>query len=419
MGDEKIDIDRLLAEGAERTWHPLRIAAVLALVVASLAGWYLMTRTDSGGAARYTTQVLQRGTLTTTVTAVGTVEPTSKVEVSSELSGTIRTVEVNDNDQVTRGQVLARLDTTALEAGLAHSRATLAARKARVTEAEATRTEMQAAYLRADSLFQRGVTTLEVYIGSEAALRRAEAALASAEADVAVAEADVQLNEANLAKACICAPIDGLVLDRNVDAGQIVAASLSAPVLFTLAEDLRRMELRVDVDEADIGRVAVGNSAEFSVEAFQDRDFPATVSTLRYFPKTVDGVVTYQAVLEIDNADLLLRPGMTAVAVITVGQVTDALLIPNAALRFAPQDVGGDAGGTGLLGMLFRRPPSTAPIAPNAASVDGWRSIWVLRDGTAVKTPVRTGASDGSFTEFREGELAAGDRVITDMDAGT
>jgi HlyD family secretion protein len=174
------------------------------------------------------------------------------------------------------------------------------------------------------------------------------------------------------------------------------------------------MQLQVDIDEADIGKVKVGDAALFSVEAYQGRTFPAAISELRFAPKTVDGVVTYEAILSIDNSDMLLRPGMTATADITVAEIKDTLAIPNAALRFAPPVVEVDSGGTGLLGMLFKNAPRP-PAATPKADTDGRRQIWILKDGQATFVDVLPGETDGSKTEVREEDLSEGDLVITDQ----
>jgi HlyD family secretion protein len=188
-------------------------------------------------------------------------------------------------------------------------------------------------------------------------------------------------------------------------------------VLFTIAEDLRKMEIRVDIDEADIGKVAVGNKASFTVEAYQDRTFPAVISQLRFMPEMVDGVVTYKAILSIENQDMLLRPGMTATAEIVVAEIAGALVVPNAALRFAPpfaDDTGGE-GPTGLLGLLFRRPPSSASVTTNDADSDGRKTLWILRDEVAVPLPVLPGSTDGIVTEVLDGDLVADQQVIIDL----
>src|SRR5690606_19682538 len=165
----------------------------------------------------------------------------------------------------------------------------------------------------------------------------------------------------------------------------------------------------------DIGKVKVGNDANFSVEAYQRRTFPAVISQLRYAPKTVDGVVTYEAILSIDNTELLLRPGMTATADIKVAEINDTLAVANAALRFAPPEEAAESGGSGLLGMLFRNAPTRAPSPTAVASADGRRNIWILRDDQAVAVEILPGETDGALTEIREGDVAEGDLVITDL----
>lgn len=409
------DIDAIAAMTARKSRRGLRLLLWAALILALIGGGWYWWITTSTTVPQYLTEPAQRRTIVVTVTATGTVEPTNKVEVSSELSGTIRSVEADYNDRVTRGQVLANLDTDKLEAAVDHARARVAAAEARVDQAQATLDEANENYNRAVELERRGAATREALQSATAVRQRAIAELGIAVADARVAAADLTLSEADLAKACICSPIDGVVLDRNVDAGQIVASSLQAPVLFTLAEDLRNMELRVDVDEADIGRVNAGDKATFTVEAYQDRTFPAVISSVRFSPETIDGVVTYKAILSIDNADLLLRPGMTAVAEITVDTVQSALTIPNAALRFTPPATDETtSGGTGLLGMLFRRPPSSAPVSRDTDSVEGRRAIWVLTGTQPTEISIRTGATDGLVTEVLDGDLTEGDAVITD-----
>ena len=231
-----------------------------------------------------------------------------------------------------------------------------------------------------------------------------------ANADRQVAEANLALSQTELDKACICSPIDGVVLDREVDEGQIVAASLSAPVLFTVAEDLTKMEVQVAVDEADIGQLTAGNIARFTVEAYDERSFEAQIVRIRYAPETVDGVVTYSATLSLDNPDLALRPGMTATAEIVVAEEKDRLLVPNAALRFAPRVETDDSSSRsgGLLSMVMPSPPGATQTA-----VASGKSVWVLRDGTAQEVAVDTGASDGQRTIVTSDELHEGDRVIT------
>ena len=390
-------------------------AAAIAVVAAGLAGWWFLGASPSSEVS-YVTQPVTRGDLTVSVTATGTVQPTNQVEISSELSGTVGSVEVNFNDVVRKGQTLATLTTDKLHAAVALSEATLAAREADVRQAQATVDETTAAFKRAEQLSGKGLSSRELYEAADAARKRAEAALASANANLDIARANLSIARADLDKAAIVSPVDGIVLSRAVEVGQTVASSLQAPVLFTLAEDLAKMELQVDIDEADVGKVAEGNTADFTVEAFPGRTFPAQISQVRYSPATVEGVVTYKAILTVDNADLLLRPGMTATAEITVDEISDTLLAPNAGLRYtppAPVETRQRSGG--LIGLIMPGRPGGArvrtTVTPSAAERNE-RTVWVLRGGVPEAVTVTTGATDGRHTAILSGDLKEGDQLI-------
>lgn len=315
--------------------------------------------------------------------------------------------------------MLARLDTVQLDAQLSVQIASHAAAEPQLASARASLLEAEADYDIALKLDQRGVTSHTSFTASEAALSRARANVASAQANVDLAQAQLEAQQAILSKATIISPINGVVLDRSVDAGQIVATSLAAPELFSIAEDLTQMELQVDVAEADIGRIKVGDKASFTVDAYDDMLFPARISMVRYASESVDGLVTYKAILSVENDDLLLRPGMTATADVIIAQYEDVLLVPNAALRFAPPQVveedasDGDSGSGGLLGLVL---PSRNQTGARRAVSDG--TVWVQRDGTAIEIPVETGDSDGLQTIVTGGDLASGNQVITDMMTG-
>lgn len=411
-------IEEIVAESG-RARRPVWIAVGGVLLAAVLlALWYLKNENAGNDAARYVTEEARIADVIVTVTATGTVEPTSQYEISSELSGTVVDVLVEDNDQVEEGQVLARLDTSKLDAAVLHAKAVLAQSQAHVREAQASLEEATDALDRNMSLYERSLVSRESYLSSRTAHVRAQAALESARAEVQVAEADLLVSESNLAKACICSPARGIVLESNLEPGQIVASSLQAPVLFTIAEDLAQMELRVDIDEADIGQVKVDDKATFSVDAWQSRTFPAAIAQIRYKPQTVNGVVTYKAILEIDNSELLLRPGMTANAQITVDQVRQALTIPNAALRFQLPVAGTEdrKRGSGLLGMIFSRPPSAAPVTRNDGPTTEERLVYVLKGESPEEVMIKTGVTDGQITQVIDGDLQPGDVVITDME---
>jgi len=396
----------------------LAAVAVIGLVVLR---WGLGLGTQDQ-AVHYKTQTVTQGDLEVRVTATGTLEPVNQVEVGTEVSGTIETVYVDYNDRVHKDDVLARLDTAQLEARYRQSEAALALARARVQDADATLTETGNKLRRTKDLIAKRLSSPEELDAAEAASARAEAARAVARAQVDQAQAEVDANRQVLDKAVIHSPIDGVVLKRQVEPGQTVAASLQTPVLFTIAENLAQMELHVDVDEADVGQVAVGQEAEFTVDAYPDRRFRARIEQVRFAPKTVDGVVTYETLLSVDNDELLLRPGMTATAEILVKKLTDAVLIPNAALRFSPPEGSGESagghsgsGGRGLVSMLLPRPPRDQKHnEPNAKGKNGKQRVWVLRDGQPEAIEVRTGATNGVLTQVLEGPLEPGTEVLVD-----
>ncbi len=414
---QRNDVRTILARGRAADWTRLLppgwVFVALSVLVA-VAAFYWFAVGSGSAETQYLTETVSRGDVTVTVRATGTIEPTDEVDISSELSGTMRSVDVDYNDRVQKGQVLAQLDTESLEAQIARARATLALKQGKVSEIEATVGETKATHNRAVVLFRQQALSRQELESARATYDRATASLTSAKADVATARADLKVYETNLGKAKIRSPINGIVLDRNVEPGQTVASSLQAPVLFKLAEDLKRMQLEVDIDEADVGKVNTGNGAIFWVEAFQDRTFPAKISEVRYSPETVDGVVTYKAVLTIDNSELLLRPGMTATTDIKVEELKNAVLVPNAALRFTPPVETGTKTNRSWLRSLMPGPPRRS--AQSAAPAGTGKSVWVLVGGQPVERPIKTGATDGIHTAVVSGELAPGDKIIVDTE---
>jgi HlyD family secretion protein len=403
--------------GARKShWRVMRLRNLAWLAVAAIAtaGTYAWSVSGGRATVTYITQNAVPGKLTVIVTATGSAQPITQVNVSSELSGTIRKVHVDYNSPVKVGQPLAELDTDKLKATIESVRARLDAARAKVSDTAATIEEKRAEHERKKELLTKGATTIRDLEFAKAFYDRAVAQHTSALAEVKVVEADLRLNEIKLAKACICSPIDGVVLKRSVDPGQIVASSLQAPVLFVIAQDLRHMELQVDVDEADVGKIRVDQKATFSVDAYPDHKFPATIRDVRYGSETVQGVVTYKAVLSINNTELMIRPGMTATAEIVVQQVEDALLVPNAALRFSPASQG-DKKGPGFLQRLLPRPPSATFRPPSEPEPTGPnRRVFVLRNGVPAAVSVVIGATDGRKTEIREGAIELGDAIIVD-----
>lgn len=399
-----------------RRWLWLAAAALLLAVIA----FFFLKSDDKAKAPAYETEEISRGRLEVTVSATGNLQPTNQVDVGSELSGIIDTVSVDINDRVKRGQVLARLDIAKLNDQIARSRAALLSAEASVRQAEATLTESRANLQRLQEVHKLSggkVPSKTEMETAEAVQARAVANLASARASVTQARATLSSDETNLAKASIRSPINGVVLARKVEPGQTVAASLQAPVLFTLAEDLSQMELEVDVDEADVGQVREGQKASFSVDAYPGRKYPASISRVSFGSQVSEGVVSYPTVLKVSNDDLSLRPGMTATAEISTASRENALLVPNAALRFTPAPAGSkkqDSGGI-LAALLPRMPRMASARAPrNGNENTGVKQVWVLRDGQPAPVKIKTGLTNGRMTEVLEGELKPGMQVITD-----
>ncbi len=449
----------------------LAAATLVALVV---GGAYALWRSTRGTSApEYQTEAVTRGALVVTVSATGNLQPTNQVDVGSELSGTIDTVLVDDNDRVRKGQLIARIkpdifearvnqaraDLEDAEAAVLNQTANLERARADVDSARAGVVSARAQTAKADvqrldakrdldrklELFDKELISRsdrdtaqathdaaaaqletaqaqERVLASqaqmaEAQVRVAEALLKSAQAQVKQKKAALDQLLVDLDHTLIRSPIDGVVLARKVEPGQTVAAALQSPVLFTLAENLSQMELQVDVDEADVGYVREDQRATFTVDAYPGRKYPARIRRVNFGSQTKERVVSYQTVLTVTNDDLSLRPGMTGTAEIITATRENALLVPNAALRFTPS-ASGETDATprrGLLERLLPRPPHRTPSKPaRPASGTGTQQVWVLRDAQLVSLSVTIGVTDGRLTEVTGGELEEGMSVITE-----
>ncbi|PKN23814.1 MAG: efflux RND transporter periplasmic adaptor subunit [Deltaproteobacteria bacterium HGW-Deltaproteobacteria-22] len=399
-----------------------KIVILAALGVLGFVGYQFFFNSGKGETrVNYQTEPAKRGTLVVKVSATGNLQPLKKVEISSELSGIVTEVKVDENDKVTKLQVLAQLDLAKLKDAVRKSEANLSAAQAQVLQAQATldETRVQLARLKKLEELSGGRLPAEHELDTaKANLKRAEAAMAIARASVTQARANLQSDATNMEKATIRSPIDGVVLSRSVEPGQTVAASFQAPVLFTLAEDLRKMELQVDIDEADVGQVKAGQRVTFSVDAWPGREYPGTITRVALGSQTKDGVVSYPTVIDVKNEDLSLRPGMTGTAEIVTMAREDVLLVPNAALRFTPTPGAGLAKRSGgcLMGSLMPGPPRMMKKPPSPPG-GNTPKVWVLRDGRPEPVEVKTGATDGQSTEITGGTLQPGDEVITDTTA--
>ena len=403
-----LGVDRAGVSRKRRRWW-LYVLLALAAVAAGIGGyqWYAA----SPSKIEYTTMPAAIADLTVEVSATGTLQPLTQVDISSELSGIIRSVAVNENQQVKKGDVLATLDTAKLEVQIERAQASAKAAAAAVEDATVTLKENENGLARADALTKRGMATDQSLEAATATRDRSKAALDSAQANLAIANADLKAQQTDLAKSTIYAPIDGIVLTRSVDPGQTVASSLQAPVLFVIAADLRNMELQAAVDEADIGQVKPGQHARFTVDAFPDRPFDAEIRDISYASVTTDGVVTYNARLEVDNSELLLRPGMTATVSVVTRQAKGVLAVPSTAFRYRPaqQTARGWSFSDLFTGRMGR--PSRQREATKAPT-DGSRTLYVLQNGRPHAVNVKIGSTDGELTEIISG-LDAGAEVVT------
>jgi HlyD family secretion protein len=423
-------IDDFLGEPARprwKRWARYWIPALLVLII----GLIVWRATAADARPDYVTEEVVRRSLDIEVTATGNLRPTNQVEVGSEVSGRIDEIYVDVNDRVARGQVLARINTDVIEDQVKQSQASLQAARAQVAQAQATLQYDQAQLARLQEVARlsggKVPSRSELEIG-QANVARDRAALASAQANVTSAQAQLSSSLTQRSRAIIVSPVSGVVLARQVEPGQTVAASFNTPTLFVIAEDLSQMQLLVSVDEADVGQVRDGQKAMFTVDAYPGRRFPATVERVdlasnntatasQETAQQANAVIIYEARLAVSNPDGLLRPGMTATASIATENTGVQLLVPNGALRFKPE-IKEEAGGVQLGGdenFGLEREEQKATIG-----VGSRQTVQVLQaDGTLKAVNVVTGLSDGRLTAVTSGELKPGMKVVTSVKAKT
>jgi HlyD family secretion protein len=403
-----------------------QITGVLLVVAIASGVFFWRSKNSKAKGVRYLTAVAQVGDLKETVTATGTLKGLDSVDVGSQISGKLTKINVDFNDHVTVGQVLAEIDTAQLQSRVEQSKAQVNAADASVLLAKATQAQTKAQYLRAQDLSQKGLISSKDLDTAKADADRAGASIISATAQATLARASLKDAQTQLSYAVIRSPIDGIVLARLVAPGQTVAASMSAPILFTLARDLTQLRLYVDIDEADVGKVKEGQNATFLVDAWHGHSFASKVVSVHNLPTAGQTVVTYQAVLSVDNGERLLRPGMTATATITTDERKGVLVVPNAALRFSPPaSAKGSAAGGGIpfLGGSVPGAPRTGGSGPARqrgakkviTAADSQGLIYLLQDGNPKRTVVEIAGTDGERTEIKSG-LSAGAQVITEID---
>lgn len=396
---------KLGLDAAKRGRRWLKRLLILLIVVglgAGITAWRM--RAAKQDKPDYVTIVVERGDLRVTVNATGSLDTLETVDVGAEVSGRILEVLVDFNDPVKKGQVLAKLDTEQLDARLREAQARLRSAKASERASRATSKEAKQAAQRAVGLAERGLISQATLESSLAAAERARANVGAASAQTAIAQAALLDAKNNRERATIESPIDGIVLSRNVEAGQTLASSFQVPVLFRIARDLSEMELSVSIDEADVGRVREGQRATFTVDAYPGKSFESTVQSLRNVPTIEQNVVTYEAVLAVNNEKRLLRPGMTATATIITETIEDVTLVPNGALRFTPPDVS----------KKESDKPKKAQVVIDEKPM---QKVWYLDGDEPKSIDVSVGPTDGKFSQLLEGELEPDLALLVDIRA--
>ena len=384
----------------------LRWGTLLLLALSLTVVGYRYARSRSAPTVRYQTATVDRGSIAAKVTASGTVSAIVTVQVGSQVSGRIEQWYADFSSTVKKGQLIATIEPSLFVAAVEQAKANYASAKASFNKAVANRVEAERAQARTLALFNESLS-------ARADLDLAEAQASAARADVEAADAAIQqahaaLDQAhlNLSYTRIVSPIDGIVISRNIDIGQTVAASFQAPTLFTIAQDLTKMQVDTNVAEGDIGKIREKMDATFTVDAYPGREFRGVVRQVRDNATTIQNVVTYDAVIDVDNSDLALRPTMTANCTFQYATKDDVVRIPNAALRFKPD---------GQTIATMTRPTTVEAVVPSAEkSSPDRRLVWLLRAGHASPHRIRIGIGDGMITEVAEGDLHAGDVAITE-----
>ena len=401
----------------------MRKVLIIVIVAAVAVGvWVAARESESADAPEWRTSKVERDDLAVEVTATGALQPVTQVQVGTQVSGTIQELHADFNSRVTKDQVVAQIDPASFRAKLESDRANLLRSKADVLRVQAMLKLAERDMERNGALVGDGLVTQQEYDAAEANRDSLLAQVEVAKASVTQQEATLAISEVNLTYTTIVSPIDGVIISRNVDVGQTVAASLSAPTLFVIAADLKQMQVQAAVSEADIGRIALGQKVRFHVDAFPEEEFEGVVSQVRLASLTVQNVVTYTVLVDAPNPTEKLLPGMTADLNFEIDRANDVLLVPVSALRFEPEAGDGKGDEQGWSGK--GRDASAAEGGEHhgrgheqeAAAPDAGKGrLHVLRDGQLVAVDVQTGLTDGMRTAITGGDLKEGDEVVTGL----
>lgn len=414
------------------------ISVIFFVVIVGIVLSFTLLKHNSNHSTKYKTEPVSRGDIEAVVITTGTLNPVTIVEVGSQVSGKIAKLYVDFNSRVKEDQVVAELDQSLFLTRVQQNEANYQSAKASLEKAKVTLENNKNKYERALELFEKELISYEEKEAVETQYYNAVADLKSAEAHLEQAESQLESSKVDLAYTVIRSPIDGIVISRNINFGQTVAASFQAPVLFEIANDLSKMQVECSVDEADIGKVMEGQRARFTVDAFPEEKFTGTVTQVRYSPEIIQNVVTYTTLVDVDNPEMKLRPGMTATVSIIVGEANGVLKVPNAALRFTPplspeemrkimenlrEKMTARRGGVSPdASSGQKRPQESFPVGIEPQSVRSRQPsrVWIEdEEGNITPIFLKTGVTDNSYTEVVRGNLKEGQLVLTGISSGS
>jgi HlyD family secretion protein len=380
------------------------ILIVVVLLISGIAGFFYLKRTPE---VSFKTARLERGTIISNVAATGNLSAVTTVQVGTQVSGTIQKLYVDYNSRVKKGQTIAEIDPSLFNASVEQSQGNFLSAEANLQKAKVALADAERTIQRNKKMLAGGIISQSDYDAAETAWQSAQTSVKAAEGSVAQTRGSLMQSKTNRRYSVIRSPVDGVIISRAIDVGQTVAASFQTPTLFTIAQDLTKMQIEVSVDEADISRIQLDQKASFTVDAYPEQSFRGKVVQIRSAPIINQNVVTYVTVVNVDNTDLKLKPGMTANVSIEVARRDDALKLPPAALRFKPKSKGDDS-----------KEKRQAGGKPGGRKGSSGQQVYILKDNTPVAVPVKTGIASNSSIELVESTLKEGDEVIIEQIGG-
>jgi HlyD family secretion protein len=400
------------------------ISFTVILLIAGISGYFFYTRTPE---VTYKTAKIERGMIVSTVAATGNLSAVTTVQVGTQVSGTIQKIYVDFNSRVKKGQAIAEIDPSLFNASVEQSQGNYLSADANLQKAKVTLADAERTYVRSKKMLADGIISQSDFDVAETAVQSAKAAVAASEGTLSQTRGSLMQSKTNLRYSIIRSPVDGVVISRAIDVGQTVAASFSTPTLFTIAQDLTKMQIEVSVDEADISRIQLQQKASFTVDSYPEQTFRGKVIQIRSAPVITQNVVTYVVVVSVDNSDLKLKPGMTANVSVEVARKEDVLKLPPAALRFKPKSKDDDSKtkGSAERSSSAGQKPANSAAAPHGKSMGGPgktkernQQVYVLTAGKPLATVVKTGIANNGSIELTEGALKEGDEVIIEQTGG-